>query len=82
MVCVVRDEARAPKTVHCFLHQMTLTNQRGAQLRQLTLKGRGSVSRLSGAYLKPKESDSMEKTKCEKSRSTSNPGLLETGCRR
>ena len=44
IVCVVRDEARAPKTVHSFLHQTTLTNQRGAQLRQLTLKGRGSVS--------------------------------------
>ena len=45
MVCVVRDQARAPKTVHSFLHQTTLTNQRAAQLRQLTLKGRGSVSR-------------------------------------
>ena len=46
-------------------------------MRQLTLKGRGSVSRLNGAYLRPKESDSMEKTKCEKSRSTSSQGLLE-----
>ena len=44
IVCVVRDEARAPKTAHCFLHQITHTNQRGGSVEAAHAQGRGFIS--------------------------------------
>ena len=80
IVCVayVMDEARAPKSAHCILHQMMRKKQgRGSVQAAHTQEGCGYISRplhnLSRAYLTQKESDSMEQTTSKKLRSASNP---------
>ena len=39
IVCVVSVKARAPKTAHCFLHQITHVNQRGRSVQAAHARG-------------------------------------------